>query len=196
MAMDAAGHLRKNCQTLRDRLEALETLAEPVQAATTLIHDALINGRKLLCCGNGGSAADAAHFSSEIAGRYSQDRPGFPAMDLSAEHTLVTSLSNDYPPVEVFARQVATFGNANDVLVGFSTSGQSENVRLAFVQAREQGIRTIGFLGRDGGACREIVDVPLVVPGEATARIQEMHLLIYHTICETLDPILASAAKS
>jgi len=190
--MNAKTTLTTNCEALRRALDELEALAEPLQQATRLIHDALLDGRKVLCCGNGGSAADAAHFSSELAGRYKLDRPGFPAMDLSAEHTLVTSLSNDYPPSEIFARQVATFGQAGDVLVGFTTSGQSENVKLAFEQASRRGMGTIGFLGRDGGVCRTLVDVPLIAPAEATARIQEMHLLLYHTICETLDPILAN----
>jgi len=193
--MDAAATLTKNTQALRTALDQLEPLTEPVQQATQLIRDALLSGGKLLCCGNGGSAADAAHFTSEIAGRYRLDRPGYPALDLTAEHTLVTALSNDYPPAEVFARQVATFARPGDVLIGFSTSGQSANVRLAFEAAGPRQVRTIGFLGRDGGACRHLVEVPLVVPGDETARIQEMHLLIYHTICETLDPILAEHAR-
>ncbi len=121
--------------------------------------------------------------------------PGFPALDLSAEHSVVTALANDYPPQEVFARQVQAFGQAGDVLAALSTSGNSENVRLALEMAKNIGVRTIAFLGRDGGACRDLADVQFIVPHDTTARIQEVHQLLYHTICEVLDPVLAEHGK-
>jgi len=196
MELDAAKQLGVNRAALSAALAEMDALAEPVQRTTQLLSDTLLGGGKLLCCGNGGSAADAAHFASELAGRYKLDRPGFPALDLSAEHTLVTSLSNDYPPAEMFARQVRTFGQPGDVLAGFSTSGQSENIRQAFEAARAWDLHTVGFLDDDGGRCRELVDIALLAPVSETARVQELHLLLYHTICQTLDPVLARAGHA
>ena len=172
----------------------LDELGDPLGRATAVVGEALLAGRKLLCCGNGGSAADSAHLSAEIAGRYKLDRRGFAAIDLTANHSLVTSLINDYPPVELFARQVEALGAAGDVLAAFTTSGDSQNVRLALVRAQDRGLKTIAFLGRDGGACKGIADVELLVPSDVTARIQEAHLLLYHTMCEALDPLLAASS--
>jgi D-sedoheptulose 7-phosphate isomerase len=196
MAEDAAEQLIRNRASLERSLHQLDALAEPLQHASDLLKQRLLAGSKMLCCGNGGSAADAAHFSSEVAGRYRLHRAGYPALDLSAEHTLVTALSNDYPPEEVFARQVHTFGQAGDVLVGFSTSGCSENVRRALLAARQGGLHTIGFLGGTGGTCLDLVDIALLVPAEETPRVQELHLLLYHTICQMIDPALAAGCST
>jgi D-sedoheptulose 7-phosphate isomerase len=185
--------LAANIAAARDTFAGLDALADPLQRAADLIRDALLAGHKLLCCGNGGSAADCAHFTAEIAGRYKLERDGFPAIDLTANHSLTTALINDYPPTEVFARQVRAIGAAGDVLAAFTTSGNSENVRLALLAAREKGIATVAFLGRDGGRCRDLADASLIVPGDTTARIQEAHLLLYHTICEAIDPALRDA---
>ena len=180
-----------NRAILQALLEQVTNLADQLEQAAQLVAGALLTGNKLMCCGNGGSAADAAHFSSEIAGRYKIERPGFPAIDLTAEHTLITALSNDYPPQEVFARQVNALGRQGDVLAVFTTSGNSENIRLALQAARTRSIKTIAFLGKGGGKCKGLADVELIVPSDVTARIQEVHLHMYHTICEVLDPILA-----
>ncbi|MFW6059159.1 MAG: D-sedoheptulose-7-phosphate isomerase [Phycisphaeraceae bacterium] len=193
---DAAATVRRNVAEARALLAQLEPLTEPLERAAALLRDALLGGNKLMCCGNGGSAADSAHFSAEITGRYHLDRPGYPALDLTAEHSVVTALMNDYPPREIFARQVRAFGQAGDVLAVFSTSGNSENVRLALQAAHELDVHTIGFLGKTGGACRGMAEVELIVPHDTTARIQETHLLLYHTICEVLDPILLQHAGS
>ena len=147
----------------------LASLAEPLDRATSLVGDALLAGRKLLCCGNGGSACDAAHFTAEIAGRYKIERAGFAAVDLTTNNSLVTALINDYPPAEVFARQIKALGVAGDVLAAFTTSGNSENVRLALQAGREVGVATIAFLGRDGGACKGLADVELIVEDDTTA---------------------------
>lgn len=180
-------------QHLLDHLRELET---PLAGAAEAIHEALVSGGKLLCCGNGGSSADSAHFSAEIAGRYHVERPGFPALDLTANASLVTALVNDYPPEQVFARQVQALGAAGDVLAAFTTSGNSTNVRLAIEVAAAKGIKTVAFLGRDGGACKGLADFELLVPSPTTARIQEVHQLLYHTICEVLDPFLAGREKA
>lgn len=177
--------------------EEVALLASPLAEATALIEQSLAatsggGGRgKLLCCGNGGSACDAAHFTAEIAGRYVLERRGFPAIDLTADHSILTALINDYPPEEVFARQVVAQGSPGDVLCGFSTSGNSVNVKLALEAGKSAGLHTVAFLGGDGGVCKNLAEVELIVPSAVTARVQEMHLVLYHTICEALDPVLA-----
>jgi len=188
---DVAAALAGNRQAARELLDAVDALAGPLQQATNLVAHALLAGRKLLCCGNGGSACDSAHLAAEIAGRYRIERPGFPAIDLTANHALLTCLLNDYPPEQLFARQVKALGAAGDVLVAFSTSGRSANVRLALETAKAKGLKTVAFLGGDGGDCRDLADVQLVVPADTTARVQEIHLLLYHTLCDVLDPVLA-----
>jgi D-sedoheptulose 7-phosphate isomerase len=190
--------LNTNLRAMVELAAAMDTLGEPLARATDLIQRALVGdgnpggGGKLLCCGNGGSACDAAHFTAEIAGRYQIERRGFPAIDLTADHSILTALINDYPPQDVFARQVLAQGSAGDVLCGFTTSGNSENVRRALAAAKDAGLSTVAFLGKGGGACQGLADVELIVPHDTTARVQEMHLLMYHTICEALDPVLAA----
>lgn len=174
-------------------MHACRGLAEPVERAADLIGEALLNGRTLLACGNGGSAGDAAHLTSEIANRYVLERRGYPAIDLTADHNALTAVINDYPPRECFARLLRAHGRAGDVLAVFSTSGGSENIRLALEAARDLGITSVAFLGKGGGACRGLANVELIVPGDVTARVQEAHLVLYHTICELLDPRLAEA---
>lgn len=191
----AAQLFRDNIAITHKLLDQCEPLAAPMAKATDLIYEALASGQRLLCCGNGGSAADAAHFAGEITGRYLLDRPGFPALDLTASPALITALINDFPPEQVFARQVQALGQPGDVLVVFTTSGNSQNIQLALAAAREKQIKTISFLGRDGGKCRDKADVQLIVPADVTARIQEVHQLLYHTICQVLDPKLANLGK-
>ena len=193
---DTIQKLSANVSTTCEVIAGLNAMASSVSTASQLIHDALVTGGKLLCCGNGGSAADSAHFAAEIAGRYVIERPGFPAINLTGDNSLVTALINDYPADEVFARQVTALGAAGDVLAVFSTSGNSANVLKAVEAAKEKGLRTIAFLGRDGGKCKGMADAEMIVSADATARIQEAHLLLYHTICEVLDPLLAAKANS
>lgn len=187
----ARNMLTVNIEASMRVVAALDELAEPLGRATQLIADALLSGRKVLCCGNGGSAADSAHFTAELAGRYVLQRPGFPAIDLTGQHSLMTALMNDYPPEQVFARMVQALAAEGDVLVALSTSGASANIRMALEVAGGKSVRTIAFLGRTGGACKGLADVELIVPSQTTARIQEAHQLMYHTICESLDPLLA-----
>ena len=188
---DSARALTANIHAARETLDGLSDLVGPLHESAEMIAGALTRGRKLLCCGHGGSAADCAHFSAEIAGRYGLERPGFPAIDLTANNALTMALINDYPPEQVFARQVQALGSEGDVLVAISTTGRSTSVRLAIEMAPAQRIDTIALLGRDGGQCKGLADVELIVPTDSTARVQEAHLLLYHTICDLLDPILA-----
>lgn len=194
LAKDGASLFRQNIQYTHELLNQCEVLAEPLGQATGIVWRALAQGKKILCCGNGGSSADAAHFAAELTGRYKMDRTGFPAIDLTGSPALLTALLNDYPSQEIFARQIRAIGQPGDVLVVFTSSGNSPNICLALKQAQAQGLHAISFLGRDGGACRSLATVDLIVPGDSTARIQEVHQLIYHTLCEALDKPLAQLA--
>ncbi|MBB6429422.1 D-sedoheptulose-7-phosphate isomerase [Algisphaera agarilytica] len=190
--MDVEKLLSDNLGALAELTQAMPALGPALLDATALLEASLTTGGKLLCCGNGGSACDSAHFTAEIAGRYKIERKGFPAIDLTADHSILTALINDYPPEQVFAKQVIAQGTAGDVFVGFTTSGNSQNVKLALDAAKAEGLKTIAFLGKGGGVCKGLADVELLVPSDVTARVQEMHLMLYHTICEALDPVLAA----
>jgi D-sedoheptulose 7-phosphate isomerase len=147
----------------------------------------LKQGKKILIAGNGGSAAEADHFAAEIVGRYMRERRGYPAIALSTSAASVTAIGNDYGFTEIFARQVEAFGTTGDVFVGFSTSGNSENIIRAVEQSKQYGMFTVCILGRDGGKLKSMADATLIVPADDTARIQEMHLLVIHTICESVE---------
>lgn len=168
-------------------LEAARALAAAVSAAETAILHSLRRGGKLLTCGNGGSAADALHLAEELVGRFKNDRRALPAICLNADVTALTCIGNDYGFDTIFSRQVEALGKPGDVLAGFSTSGNSRNVNAAFEAARQQGITTILLSGRDGGAARNLVEHPLIVPSNTTARIQEVHTLILHQWLESID---------
>lgn len=147
----------------------------------------LKRGCRILVCGNGGSAADAQHFAAELSGRYVKERRALAGIALTTDTSALTAIGNDYGFDRVFARQVEALGRPGDLLVGISTSGNSPNVILAVEAAKELGLRTLGLLGRDGGKLKGLVDDPIVVPCPVTARIQEVHQMIYHFWCEALD---------
>ena len=168
-------------------LRSLGELDQQLRIAVDLIEECLASGRKLLVCGNGGSAADAAHFATELVVRFSGERRGYPAISLTSDAGLLSAAGNDYGFAEVFARQVAAFGLSGDLLICLTTSGNSPNVQRALAVAKELGLKSIAFLGRDGGETKGMADVELVVRSDVTARIQEMHMLLLHVICEALD---------
>lgn len=147
----------------------------------------LTNGKQLLACGNGGSAADAADFCTELACRFSRDRRPYPAINLSDGGSLLTAIANDYGVDEMFSRQVSAFGRAGDVLIAISTSGKSGNIVRALERGRERELRTIALLGRDGGPAANIAEVDVIVKGDSTARIQEAHKFILHVLCEICE---------
>jgi len=147
----------------------------------------LKRGGRILICGNGGSAADAQHFAAELSGRYVKERRALAGIALTVDTSALTAIGNDYGFDRVFSRQVEAIGRPGDLLVGISTSGNSANVILAVEAARALGMRTLGLLGRDGGRLKDLADDALVVPSKVTARIQEVHLMIYHFWCEVLD---------
>ena len=173
--------------------QTLGALSGPVQAAGQIMAESLRAGHKLLFCGNGGSAADSQHLASELTGRFIKDRRPLGAVALSTDSSALTCIGNDYAFDEVFARQLVALGRTGDVLVAISTSGNSRNVIRAAEEARALGIRVIGLLGRDGGALAALCDVPVVVPSEVTARIQEAHILIGHTLCGLIEEALGLA---
>lgn len=172
-------------------LQSLFDLDAQVAKAADLIEESLRAGNKLLVCGNGGSAADASHFATEFVVRFTKDRPAYPAICLSGDGGLLTAAGNDYGFDEVFARQVAAFGLQGDVLICLTTSGKSRNVERALEQAKAHKLKTIAFLGRDGGSTIGMADVDLLVRSESTARIQEAHQLLLHVLCETIESRLA-----
>lgn len=168
-----------------------ETLANAVDSLVA----ALSKGNKVLSCGNGGSAADAQHFSSELLNRFHHDRPGLPAIALTTDASTVTSIANDYAYDQIFARQISSLGQAGDILLAISTSGNSANVVEAIRTAHERKMQVIAMTGNTGGKIAELLDiqdVELRVPSNVTARIQEVHLLILHVLCSRIDAIMFS----
>jgi D-sedoheptulose 7-phosphate isomerase len=173
--------------------QSLAILTPEIERAAGLISGALGGGRKLLLCGNGGSAADSQHIAAEMTGRFVKDRRPLAAIALSTDTSALTCIANDYGFDDVFSRQVAALGARGDCLLAISTSGNSRNVVRAVETARAAGIQVIGLLGRDGGALRALCDLPIVVPSETTARIQEAHIFIGHTLCALVEEALGLA---
>ncbi|MEA3353776.1 MAG: D-sedoheptulose 7-phosphate isomerase [Campylobacterota bacterium] len=167
--------------------KVIETMNKPLQEASLVIVEALKNGNKVLLFGNGGSAADAQHIAAELTGRYKTERRGLPGIALTTDTSVLTAIGNDYGYDRVFDRQVEALANKGDVLIGISTSGNSKNVINAFKVGQELGCKIIGFSGRDGGGMNEYCDINLVVPSNDTPRIQEMHILFGHIICQIVD---------
>jgi phosphoheptose isomerase len=174
-------------------LQQLAGLEAQVEAAATIIAEALLSGHKLLACGNGGSAADASHLTTEFVARFDRERRAYPAISLAAHSGDLTAIGNDYSFADLFARQVQAYGKPGDALVVFTTTGNSENVFRALVAAKDLKLKTVALLGRDGGECAGFADVELLVRGKTTARIQEGHKFLLHTICELVDEDLVNA---
>jgi D-sedoheptulose 7-phosphate isomerase len=168
----------------------LEACAEPIAAAAERVIECFRAGHKLLAFGNGGSASDAQHLCAELAGRYVRERPGLPALALTANTSDLTAIGNDYGYDRVFARLVEAHGRAGDVAIAISTSGNSRNVLEAVEVARQRGLATVGLTGRGGGKLAGCVDVPIVVASDRTPRIQETHIAIIHVLCELVDDAL------
>ncbi|MEF7613964.1 SIS domain-containing protein [Aquincola sp. MAHUQ-54] len=176
-----------------DVIRRLSALDADVQRMGILLADTLQAGHKLLLCGNGGSAADAQHMASELTGRFIKDRRPLAAIALSTDSSALTCIGNDYSFDEVFARQVEALARPGDCLIGITTSGRSANVLRAAAAARRAGATVAGLLGRDGGAMRAECDAAVVVPSDVTARIQEAHSLVIHTLCGLIEQRLGVA---
>jgi len=165
----------------------MESIGGSLEAAAKFCINSLNNGGKLIFFGNGGSAADAQHIAAELVGRYKKEREGLSAIALTTDTSILTCVSNDYGYDQVFVRQVKALANKNDVVIGISTGGTSINVINALKLAKEIGCKTIGLSGRGGGKFDDLCDANIVVPANDTPRIQEMHILIGHTICQLID---------
>ncbi len=159
--------------------------------ADALVRTLRTSANKILLFGNGGSAADAQHIAAEMVGRFQRERPGLPAIALPTDTSALTSIANDYGFERVFARQIEALGRPGDAAIAISTSGRSANIREGVLAAKARGLATVGLLGRDGGPVRELVDHALVVDGQKTSRIQEVHILIGHILCEVIEQELS-----
>lgn len=179
-------HFQDSIATKQGAIELAPTIA----AAAALMTRCLLEDGKILSCGNGGSAADAQHFSSELLNRFELERPGLPAVALTTDSSTLTSIANDYAYNEIFSKQVRALGQPLDVLLAISTSGNSENVLRAIGAAHERGLKVVALTGRDGGAIAGALgddDIEIRVPAERTCRIQEVHLLVIHALCDLID---------
>jgi len=168
-------------------MSTLVELHEPIAKSVQMMDRCFANGGTVYVCGNGGSASDAQHFAAELTGRFEQTRRGYPAVALTTDTSALTAIANDFGFDRIFARQLESLGHKGDVVILISTSGNSSNLMETCRQAQSQGIATIGLLGRDGGELAKAVDVPLVVPGQRTSRIQEAHIFLLHYLCEAFE---------
>jgi len=177
-------------ESIQTKQNAMDSLCGLIEFASQRIVDALINDKKVLTCGNGGSAGDAQHFSSEMLNRFERERPALPAIALTTDTSTITSIANDYHFDDIFAKQLRALGQNGDILLLYSTSGNSSNIVKAAQVAHEKGIFVIALTGKDGGALADVLtesDLEIRVPSDSTARIQEVHLLISHCLCDLID---------
>ncbi|EAH8942251.1 D-sedoheptulose 7-phosphate isomerase [Campylobacter coli] len=179
--------VEKEWQEHQKVAEESEILKGQIAKVGELLYECLKKGGKILICGNGGSAADSQHFAAELSGRYKKERKALAGIALTTDTSALSAIGNDYGFEFVFSRQVEALGNENDILIGISTSGKSPNVLEAFKKAKELNMLCLGLSGKGGGKMNELCDHNLVVPSDDTARIQEMHILIIHTLCQIVD---------
>jgi D-sedoheptulose 7-phosphate isomerase len=192
--MDLINRISENfSESAHLKLQCMDALAAPIAAAVQAMVECLQGDGKILACGNGGSAADAQHFSAELLNRFEVERPGLAAIALTTDSSTLTSIANDYDYVQVFSKQVRALGRSGDVLLAISTSGNSPNVVAAVEAAQECSMRVVALTGRNGGRMAELLgprDVHICVPATSTARIQEVHLLSLHCLCDGIDCLL------
>lgn len=192
--MDLTSRISKHFDdSAQTKLQSKTALAQPIANGAQMLVECLMNDKKILACGNGGSAADTQHFAAELVNRFEIERPGLPAIALTTDSSVLTSIANDYSYNLVFSKQVRALGMAGDVLLAISTSGNSANVVEAIHAAHECDMRVIALTGRDGGAMGNILgqnDIHIRVEAQSTARIQEVHLLVLHCLCDAIDHLL------
>ena len=183
-------HFRESAQL---KLDVVDELAAPIVLAAEIMVQSLLAEGKILACGNGGSAADAQHFAAELLNRFEVERPGLAGLALTTDSSTLTSIANDYAYLEIFSKQVRALGHGGDVLLAISTSGNSPNVLAAITAAHEKDMAVVAMTGRDGGKIRELLgpqDVLLNVRAQSTARVQEVHILVLHCLCDAIDCML------
>ena len=184
--------------SIETKQQSVNLLAESIELASAMLNQALIGGHKILACGNGGSASDAQHFSSELLNRYERDRPGLPAIALTSDSSTLTSIANDYDYRQIYSKQITALGQPGDLLLAISTSGQSPNIIEAIQAANESEMAVIALTGKDGGIISQVLDensIEIRIPSNVTARIQEVHILVIHILCELLDLQLLGPAE-
>lgn len=184
------GHFHESAEL---KHQAAEQLAQPIAQAVELMFMALSNGNKILACGNGGSAADCQHFAAELVGRFERERLPLPALALTTDSSILTAIGNDYGYQDIYSKQIQAFGQSGDVLLAISTSGNSSNIVAAIEAALERDMRVVALTGKGGGAMGQLLtdmDVHICVPHDRTARIQEVHLLTIHCLCDGIDVAL------
>lgn len=189
--MDMQSRIRQLfLDSIETKRQATEVLVPHIEMASQVMVNALLNEGKILACGNGGSAGDAQHFSSELLNRFERERPSLPAVALTTDSSTITSIANDYSYNEVFSKQIRALGQPGDVLLAISTSGNSGNVIQAIQAAHDREMTVVALTGRDGGNMASLLlpeDVEIRVPARSTARIQEVHLLVIHCLCDLID---------
>jgi D-sedoheptulose 7-phosphate isomerase len=169
--------------------KVIDTLAPDIERACQMINEAILSGKKVLVAGNGGSAADAQHIAAELSGRFVKDRKALPGIALTVDTSALTSIANDYGYEHVFSRQLEALAQPGDLFIGISTSGNSQGVLNAFQSAQKIGCKTLGLSGRDGGKMNGLCELNIIIPSAITARIQEMHILIGHILCKSVDDL-------
>ncbi len=192
--MDAEKRIQEHfAESIAVKQASAEQIVQSIAKAGQLMSQSLLDDGKILSCGNGGSAGDAQHFSAELLNRFEMERPGLPGMALTTDSSTITAIANDYSYEEIFAKQVRALGRKNDILLAISTSGNSENVSRAIVAAHEREMQVVVLSGRDGGRMADLLedgDIEIRVPATRTARIQEVHLVVLHCLCDVIDTIL------
>lgn len=177
-------------ESIEAKIASADTLGPAIERASAIMVNALLEGHKILCCGNGGSVGDAQHFSSEMQNRYERERPALPAIALTTDTFTLTSIANDYNYDDVFAKQIRAIGQTGDILLAISTSGNSKNILKAIESAQDRNMTIVGLTGKNGGkmiTSYRPQDVEIRVPAERTSRIQEVHLLVIHCLCDLID---------
>ena len=189
--MDAIQRVKDNfLESIQVKTDAVDKLAPVIANAAAAVADALLNDHKIMACGNGGSAADAQHFSAEMLNRFEMERPGLPAIALTTDSSTLTSIANDYQFAEIYSKQIRALGQPGDVLLAISTSGESHNIVHAIDAAHERNMVVVALTGREGGQIADLInknDIEIRVPTWSTARIQEVHIMIIHSICDLVD---------
>lgn len=194
MAINKIEHIKQHfTDSIQTKITAADVLPESIARAVDVMVEALLSGHKIMSCGNGGSAADAQHFSAELLNRYMRERPSLPGLALTTDTSTLTSIGNDYTFDDIFAKQIRALGQAGDVLFALSTSGNSKNVCLAIEAAHSKDIKIVALTGKNGGNMAPLLydtDVEIRVPSDVTPRIQEVHLLVLHCLCDLIDETL------
>lgn len=189
--MDTIQRVKNNfLESIQVKTEAVDELAPVIANAASAIANALLNDKKVLACGNGGSAADAQHFSAEMLNRFEMERPGLPAVALTTDSSTLTSIANDYQYAEIYSKQIRALGREGDVLLAISTSGESHNIVHAIDAAHDRNMTVIALTGREGGQIADLMnndDFEIRVPTWSTARIQEVHIMVIHSLCDLID---------